>query len=40
MGEPIDDYDLLDRDFDELIRRGQEWLEWEAQQNRSESKEN
>ena len=30
MDKTIDDYDLLDQDIDECIRRGREWLEWEA----------
>lgn len=31
----IDDYELMDKDFDEFIRRGLEELEWETkhQQN-------
>lgn len=29
MNKPIDDYDLFDLDFEECIRRGREWLEWE-----------
>lgn len=28
----IDDYELIDKDPDEFMRRGREWLEWEAQQ--------
>lgn len=32
----IDDYDLIDQDFDEFIRRGLEELEWEKQQEREE----
>lgn len=29
-----DDYTLMDRDFDEFIRRGKEELEWESRQER------
>lgn len=29
-----DDYELIDKDYDEFIRRGMEQLEWEAEQNR------
>lgn len=28
----IDDYELMDKDFDEFIRRGLEEMEWEAKQ--------
>lgn len=37
--EFIDDYNITDCDLDELIKLGQEWFEWEAQQIRSESME-
>lgn len=27
--KPIDDYDLIDEDFEEFMRRGSECFEWE-----------
>lgn len=27
----IDDYDLIDQDYDEFIRRGMEQLRWESE---------
>lgn len=30
MKQKIDDYELMDKDWDEFIRRGLEELEWEA----------
>lgn len=33
---PIDDYDLIELDYDEFIRRGLEELRWEAEQNKEE----
>ncbi|WP_258387257.1 hypothetical protein [Paenibacillus spongiae] len=37
--QPIDDYELIDQDFDEFIRRGREAFEWEAQHEQGETEE-
>lgn len=36
MKQEIDDYDLIDLDHEEFIRRGMEWLQWEAEQVKEE----
>jgi len=33
--KPIDDYNLIDEDFEEFMRRGRECLRWE-EENQSE----
>lgn len=35
MRQQIDDYELMDKDFDEFLRRGLEEREWESRKERN-----
>ena len=37
--EQIDDYELIDKDPEEFMRRGREWIAWEAAEEGEEIEE-